>query len=430
MEPDQATAAGFEMRRSLLDADRLAVNSRGRALDRLWAAYRGGLCGPVLITGEPGAGKNWLVRRFAEGLPAAWGAAEVEMTSAIDGLETLRLVGDRLGLEMPDRLGAARLRLEAGLRDAAADGRSWLLILDEVQRATAETWDEIQALSNQLGRAAGFSAMILLGCTELVRELAANRRRGWANRLGLHIHLPPLDLDEARALLRTEGRITEPELETLHRDAMGNPRAMLRMAAAWGRTSRPAVAEPPDSGHRAAPSRLPGPLPHRENRPGERPGEHAVTAGSGTPAPADEAPSPRLPSLIPTKPPLRLEEGLVEVGWEGDLEAELTRPQVPSGEPELVAAGEAERNEELVEDRYAALQAWAEWSRNRERPVTSATDPVADGNAPDDGDHPEPRGAESPQGEPGPLAAPSVRAEPPQDFAPYGQLFSRLRHSW
>ena len=85
----------------------MAVHSRRRALERLWAAFRGGLCSPVLITGEPGAGKSWLVRRFAEGLPAGWGTAEVEMTSALDGLETLRLVGDHLGLEMPDRLGAA-----------------------------------------------------------------------------------------------------------------------------------------------------------------------------------------------------------------------------------------------------------------------------------------------------------------------------------
>ena len=108
--------------------------------------------------------------------------------------------------------------------------------------------------------------MILLGRTELARELAAPRRRGWANRLGLHIHLPPLDLDEARALLRLEGRITEPELETLHRDAMGNPRAILRIAAAWGWASRPSVAEPPDPGLRAAPTRRP--RPSQTARPG------------------------------------------------------------------------------------------------------------------------------------------------------------------
>ena len=134
MHLDQAGAKAIEMRRSPLDVERPAVTSRRRALDRLWTAFRGDLCGPVLITGEPGAGKSWLVRRFADGLPAGWGVADVEITSALDGLEMLRLLGDDLGLEMPDRLGAARLRVEAGLRDAAADGRGWLLIVDEVQR--------------------------------------------------------------------------------------------------------------------------------------------------------------------------------------------------------------------------------------------------------------------------------------------------------
>src|SRR5437588_22000 len=83
MQPDQAGAVGNETPRSPSHLDRLAVRSRRRALDRLWASFRGGLSAPVLITGEPGAGKSWLVRRFAEGLDAGWRSAEVEMTSAL-----------------------------------------------------------------------------------------------------------------------------------------------------------------------------------------------------------------------------------------------------------------------------------------------------------------------------------------------------------
>ena len=158
MQPDQAEAFGLETRRSPVDADRFAVSSRRRALDRLRGAFRGGPIGPVLITGEPGAGKTWLVRRLVEGLPAGWRPASVELSTALDGLELLRLVGDGLGLAMPDRLGAARLTLGAGLRDAHADGRSWLLVVDEAQRAATEVWEEIQVLSNQLGGAGGFAA--------------------------------------------------------------------------------------------------------------------------------------------------------------------------------------------------------------------------------------------------------------------------------
>ena len=67
MQPDQAGAIGSGTRRSPLDGDGRAVSSRRRALDRLRRPFRAGLCGPVLITGEPGAGKSWLVRRFADG---------------------------------------------------------------------------------------------------------------------------------------------------------------------------------------------------------------------------------------------------------------------------------------------------------------------------------------------------------------------------
>jgi general secretion pathway protein A len=404
-----------------LDRDRVAVNSRRRALDRLWTVFQGGPSGPVLITGEPGAGKSWVVRRFCEGLPTGWGSAEVELTSSLDSLELLHLVGAQLGLEMPERLGAARLRLGARLRDDAVDGRRWLMIVDEVQRGTAESWEEMQALSNQLGQRGGFAAMILQGRTELAREVSTQRRQGWTNRLSLHIHLPPLDLDEARALLRVDGRITELELEAIHRDTLGNPRAMLRIAAAWGRSSRPAVAETPDSGPAAAsPLRRPRPVGSF------RPEEDGATDNAGIRTIRDAPPAPRLPSLIPARPPIRLEDGLVEVGWEGDLETEFTRPESATSQPESAKPAGAEHDEELVEDRYAALQAWAEWSRNRERVAPQPLNPTVEGLAPvDRGPHQAESTADS-----GPEAGASVRAEPAHDFAPYNQLFSRLRHSF
>ena len=425
MLPDQAGAMGIETRRVARDGDRLAVTSRRRALDRLWAAYRGGFCGPVLITGEPGAGKSWLVHRFTEGLPAGWRSAEVELTSALDGPELLRLIGDQLGLQMPDRLGSARLTLGAGLRDAEADGRSWLLVLDEAQRATAGTWEEIQALGNPLGRPGGFAGLILLGRTELARGLSAHRLQGLASRLGLHLHLPPLDLDEARALLRLEPRITEPELETIHRDAMGNPRAMLRLAGSWRRASGPVGLEPIEPGRRAVSSRFSRPLPVGPTLPGEE----DMTTDAGIPAPTDDLPPPKLPSLIPARPPIRLEEGLVEVGWEGDLESEPTALETPPDEPEAARPSQAERNEELVEDRYAALQAWVEWSRNRERSVPAVVGPADGGTAPGEDPDPDARPVESTPEESGPIVPSNVRVEPPQEFAPYSQLFSRLRHS-
>jgi type II secretory pathway predicted ATPase ExeA len=434
MQPDQVEAFGLETRRSPIDADRFAVSSRRRALDRLRGAFRGGPIGPVLITGEPGAGKTWLVRRLVEGLPAGWRPASVELSTALDGLELLRLVGDGLGLAMPDRLGAARLALGAGLRDAHADGRKWWLIVDEAQRAGAEVREEIQVLSNLLGGAGGFDGLILLGRTELARELASRGPRAWSSRLAMHIHLPPLDLDEARELLKRDGRLTEPELEEIHRDALGNPRAIRRLAEARAWESRPSGAEASTACRPAGTFRLPRPGPRGEVRVKARPDRAAAPDGPGIPSPAEESAStpPRPASLLPARPPIRIEDGLVEVGWEGDLEAEPTRPETPTIESETVGASfETDPSEQLVEDRYAALQAWAEWSRNREGSPPPPLEPSADFDEGTTGPGTDPGSyaAAGPREDAGPESAPSVRAETSHDFAPYSQLFTRLRHS-
>ena len=245
-----------------------------------------------------------------------------------------------------------------------------------------------RSLSNQLGRPGGFAAIDPAGPDRAGPRAgrAAPRRLGQPPGTA---HPPPAARPGRGACSSwaSTGRITEPELETLHRDALGNPRAMLRIAAARGRASRPAAAEPP--AHRPpgradarahAPSRESSPPGRADRRPADRPSGPGGRCGR----------SPRLPSLIPTRPPIRLEDGLVEVGWEGDLEAEPTRPEVAPSEPEVEPPGEADPGEELVEDRYAALQAWAEWSRNRERSAPAAADPATDAapTATDDDDDP------------------------------------------
>jgi general secretion pathway protein A len=119
---------------------------------------------------------------------------------------------------------------------------------------------------------------------------------------------------------------------------------------------------------------------------------------------------------------------MVEVGWDSGQEADATvvRGRVPSAPPvaepdpadppssalpEPVGAG----SEEPVDDHYAALQAWTEWARNQGRETVRAD------RADDDAD--EPAEASDP---PAPTPA-GVWAERQQGFAPYSQLFTRLR---
>ena len=139
---------------------------------------------------------------------------------------------DPLGVAGGGGLADARLRLRAALADDAADGRRWLLVVDEAQRGSSAVWDEVQSIVHQLGRPGGFAALLVLGQTELLRDLAGRRRSGFASSVVLHVHLVPLDLDEARELLDWDdgaSAAVEAALENLHRDARGNPGRMVRL---------------------------------------------------------------------------------------------------------------------------------------------------------------------------------------------------------
>ena len=434
MQPDQAL--GFERRlRGAGDPARLAVFSRQRALERLSAAVREGGDGPALITGEPGAGKTWLSERLVDELPAGWRALSVELTSTLDALEFLRLVADALGLPMTDRLGAVRLRIQAALEDDTTEGRNWLIVVDEAHRASQAVWEELDLLAGSIGRPSGFGAMVVMGRTELARELTTRRLDGWAIRLALHVHLMPLDLDEARELLAFHGRagtMAEAALEALHRDALGNPRILLRLAESRARSTRTGTTtdRAPASGRRPEPPRPPQQVANPVQRPIDPPSAPIRPA-----MPLEEKKPVRAPSLIPSKPPIRLEDGLVEVGWDGDIEDTADTPtgaDLPLTDRAGTTAAEPNFDEVLVEDRYAALQAWTEWSRNRERSVGAEPSPdrpvSTTAELGDQDEFPGDEASADPASSPVTTPA-TVRAEPSHDHAPYSQLFTRLRQS-
>jgi type II secretory pathway predicted ATPase ExeA len=411
------------------------VSSRLRAFEHLFGLIRGEQAGPALVTGEPGSGKTWLARRLVEALPANWQAVFVDVSSAMNELDFLRVAGHGMGVKTPSRVGGARLRLHTVLRDELRDGRRWLLIVDEAHHSAPGVWEAVAHLANELGRAGGFSALLLLAETELARKLSMRPLLGLGTKLGGHVHLMPIDVDEARELLGLFDHLDQNSLrrlEELHRDARGNPSRLLHLAILkrWPWTAR--RREGGSLGPRG--EAFTG-LSLTSSRPLSAPGLPETSGGVGTTEAPSAAPARMsAPPLVPARPPIRLEEGLIEVGWEGDLEAEFegaaTMP--PPQEP---APGEGSpTTEELIEDRVAALQAWKEWKQNQAR--------LADGDV-----EPDPSGLDRARHEmatSGPVSATgqsgsgghaasslptNVRAEGQHDYAPYSQLFTRLRQS-
>ncbi len=418
------------------------VESRRRALEILRSAVRAGGGSPVLLTGEPGAGKTALVQHFAAEEPARRRMATVDLAAGLDALEFLRLVGHALGVSTTNRLGKARLRLKRALANEAEDGRHWLLVLDQAHRGRSGIWDEVHSIANQVGKAHGFAALLLVGDTDLARSLACRRSSiGLASQGSTHIHLKPLDLDEARDLLDSAdiGDVGDWEmLEELHRRSNGNPARLLRFAQTWFERHRGLPL--PGSHHFSRLSspelgRYPGPMPAQpayladEAQPeyfGEVVKQQSVSTGRAEARPAP----PQPPALIPSRAPIRDEDGLVEVGWEGDLEHELSTPERASNGPSSLIASQSPLDEELIDDPYALLRSQSEAARN-EAWLTSGTPEHAL-----QGSEHRPQSDRSPEASPGltreyasGTQPAGIRAEGQHEFAPYSQLFSRFRQS-
>jgi hypothetical protein len=401
----------------------------------------------------------------------------VDATSGLTAIGFLQLVGNALGVDRVDSVAAGRLGISGMLSEDALEGRSWSVVVEDAHLASPEVWEEIRALSNHLGEAGGLSSLILAAHSELLGRMGTRELAVISGRISDHFHLPPLDVDECRALLGESAlpgieSLDESTLQAIHRDARGNCGEILRLARRR-LTSTPPLRDTPRpvglTGRRDPAETPPG--PHIENVEPAVPlisPPQPISAASDpivaridselpVPTVRPEARSDRPLPLLPSRPPLRLEEGLIEVGWKGDetplnamAEAFEVAPRVPDPRAEAARLDEStsaasrlehaeaaplldedaedeELAEEWVNDPYAALQAWAEWARSRGTESTGEAGPLVQADPTDPT-----RVDDRPSG-PGSSVAPSsgttIRAEPQHEFSPYGQLFSEARKS-
>ncbi|HEY2158677.1 MAG TPA: AAA family ATPase, partial [Isosphaeraceae bacterium] len=330
--------------------------------------------GPVALTGEPGAGKTALWRSLQAEREAGESWLAVEVTPGLGPRDLYRLIAHGLRVK-PDWFGRPELLDTLAYR--SLDGERWTLVVDEAQNLDPATLEEVRVLSNRLGEPDGFAAILLVGQTPLARRLLGSEGRAVAARLAGHVHLRPLDVEEVGLLLQAAAPGQEwPEelVDRIHLEARGRP----------------------------------GPVMDRALRTEPRP---TVATPATSPRPAlAAAPARSAPLMGPARPPIRVEEGLIEVGWTPESEAaapEIEESPVPPAAPN----GDGERR---IDDPYAALQAWQEWATNQGR--QPAIEPAAPA-----GPSPTRRDEESLA-----AAAPArVWADEEHGFAPFGRLFTR-----
>lgn len=378
--------------------------SRRRALDSLTRALVSG-GGPVLLTGEPGVGKSWLCRWLRRRTPASWRWLSIDLSSHLGVHGVYRLILRGLGRSFPSTLDVAdaRIALEEALIESTLDGTHWGLILDEGHNGEDSVLEEIRVLSNRLGAPEGLAGIVLAGQPGILRRLAQRPLSALASRLVDRVHLRPFGLNEMVEFVRQRepGVSRDPlELERLHREIDGNP----RLLCLWNpEPSRPSATR------------------------------------AGNPA----RPSPVvIPPMVPVRPPLRVGEGMVEVGWEtpagpedpDDQEGwEAAASTTPERRPESSGDLSEHRVDPPVEDYDEALRAWSVWTRHPSRPDSIVPDPtIRSGPAQEtDGTFSAEVDEEEEEMEPtsdGPVD-PDLRVESEHGFAPYGQLFSRLKEA-
>ena len=403
--------------------DPTVLPSRRSAIESCRSAARAGesgrpgrsAAGPVLVTGEAGAGKTWLWRRVEAESPPGLRWVAVDLTPTEDPADFYRLIAHEFGL---GDSSASRVGLVDVLEGFRADGRRVGLVVEEAHNLTFDLWEEVRVLANRLGRAGGFAAMILVGQTPLALRFATRPFAAIEARLSARVHLGPIGVDEARLLLdqaRPGHNRSDDEIESLHRDASGNPGRLLRLVGPAIESTqragdRRAIGQRPDettpSAESAHPPTIPQPVPVLETSP--------------IPAPASPP-----PLTGPAKPPILVEENVIEVGWAAE---DATAPggrvgsNPRSGGPKESSGG----NEEAVEDHYAALQAWREWAENQARRTLTPAEVFSEDEDTEEEDEDEVAPSEPSSPPPPRPDRPTVRAEGEQKFAPFGQLFSRM----
>lgn len=132
---------------------------------------------------------------------------------------------------------------------------------------------------------------------------------------------------------------------------------------------------------------------------------------------------------MPGKPPLRVEEGLVEVGWDGDLDAEVGADELAAAR--ATADPSAERTTTSEPPRHVAVDARTTSLFEAELEQVAQASEIAEAHS-DESLSADPAEQEftSDSDETASNASlPGVRAEGQHEFAPYSQLFTRLRPS-
>lgn len=195
--------------------------------------------GLTVLVGEPGTGKSLLARRLLEGLEEE--LFEASLMVAVKGnpgsSSFLRRFAGQLDIEEPAGDPATLMgQIYEALAVVREDGRHAVLIVDEADGLSSESFCELASLLNLEYEERRLVSVLLVGSLELDAALA--RESGLLQRVDVRVRLAPLDLDDSSRYLAHRVRVAGggtallpgEAVEALYKFSRGRPRLLNTLA--------------------------------------------------------------------------------------------------------------------------------------------------------------------------------------------------------
>ena len=212
-----------------------AGNSHQEALNTLLISIRNGE-GFVKITGEVGAGKTLLCRRFLSALSGKYLTAYLP-NPHVEPRTLLLAIAEELGLKLDLNDHPFRLLkgINKALLDQARQGKPVVLCIDEAQSIPLESMEALRLISNLETEKRKLLHIVLFGQPELDKKLAEKSVRQLRQRITFHYRLKGLLRDELELYLSHRLRVagyrgnklfSDSAIKLIHRASNGIPRVI------------------------------------------------------------------------------------------------------------------------------------------------------------------------------------------------------------
>jgi general secretion pathway protein A len=192
----------------------------------------------ILLLGEPGAGKNCLLRAVRHALSTKEFRLTYCHNATLGRRDFYRQLCQALGLTPSATAAALFYAVSQNVNELAAQHQHPVFVLDEAHLLHQDTLDHLHILMNYEWDSQALLSLVLVGLPALLERLSLKRNRSLYSRLHHRIAIEPLTPEDTAEYLRfrlarvgcTREIFTSDAMSILHEAAAGSMRDIDRLA--------------------------------------------------------------------------------------------------------------------------------------------------------------------------------------------------------